>query len=199
VNLNESLTITENINVVGPGGTRVDLDDPVGSVVFVQDRFQTANHFYGGQIGAAYERRWGRVSLDARASVALGATHQVLEIDGFQTRFLPGQQPMTFRGGLLAAGPNIGTFTRDRFSVVPEVTVNLGYWVTPRLKAYVGYNFLFWSNVIRPGDQIDRVVDLTFVPNAPPVPFSGQFRPQPLFKQSDLWVTGVQFGAEWRW
>ena len=35
-----------------------------------------------------------------------------------------------------------------------EATVNLGYWLTPHVKAYVGYNCLFWSNVVRPGDQI---------------------------------------------
>jgi hypothetical protein len=107
--------------------------------------------------------------------------------------------PVTFRGGLLAAGPNLGTFTRDQFSVVPEVTVNLGFRVTPNLKAYVGYNFLYWSNVIRPGDQIDGVVDLSFVPNGPVVQPSGLNRPRPPFKQSDLWITGIQFGLEGRW
>jgi hypothetical protein len=65
---------------------------------------------------------------------------------------------------------------------------------------YAGYNFLYWNNVIRPGDQIDRTVDVTFVPNPPAgVPASGQNRPQPLFRQSDLWVNGIQFGAELRW
>jgi hypothetical protein len=199
VNLSESLSITENINVVGNGAGRVLISDPVGSVVVVQDRFGTDNHFNGGQIGGTYERRWGRLSFDARGSVALGVTHQELDISGFQTRTRPGQPPMTFRGGLLAAGPNLGTFSRNSFSVVPEVTLNAGVWLTPTVKIYAGYNFLFWSNVIRPGDQIDPVVDLTFVPNAPGVAPSGQNRPRPPFRQTDLWVTGVQFGLEWRW
>ena len=198
VNLSEELTITENINVVG-AGNGVLLNDPPGTVVVVKDRFATDNHFHGGQIGALYERRWGRVSLDARASVALGVTHQELDISGFQTRTRPGQPPVTFPGGLLAASSNLGSFTRNEFSVVPEVTLNAGYWVTPSFKVYVGYNFLFWSNVIRPGEQIDMVVDLTNVPNAPAVPPGAPNRPAPLFRQSDLWVTGVQFGAEWRW
>jgi hypothetical protein len=199
LNISESLAITENINVIGPGGTRVVPINPIGTAVVVQDRFATDNHFNGAQIGATYERRWGRVSLDARASVAVGATHQELNIDGFQEVTQPGLPPMLFRGGLLAAGPNLGSFTRDRFSVAPEATVNLGYWVLPRLKLYAGYNFLYWTNVIRPGDQIDHVVDLTFVPNSPAVAASGQLHPQPQFRQSNLWVTGVQFGLEWRW
>jgi hypothetical protein len=52
--------------------------------------------------------------------------------------------------------------------------------------------------VIRPGEQIDRVVDLSFVPNGPNVPQSTR-RPLPLFKQSDLWAHGLQFGLEARW
>src|SRR5262245_1726586 len=199
LNLRETLTITENIVVAGTGGTRLMIPDPIGTVVSVQDSFATRNYFHGGQLGVAYERQFGRWNLDTRASVALGATHQVLEINGAQQRQRPGMPVMNFRGGLLAAGPNLGRFTNDEFSVVPEFTFNLGYWVTPNIRVFACYNFLFWSIVIRPGDQIDRVVDLTFVPNAPPVAFSGQNRPRPLFKQTDLVVNGVQFGLELRW
>ena len=107
---------------------------------------------------------------------------------------------MTFRGGLLAAGPNIGQFTSNHFSVVPELSLNVGYFVTPNIRLYAGYNFLLWTNVIRPGDQIDHTVDLTFVPNSPTgAAFSGQYRPHPLFKQSDLVVNGIQFGLDVRW
>jgi hypothetical protein len=196
LSLDERLRITEYITA--EAGNPVD---PPGTRVIVQDQFETRNTFHGGQLGLAAERNWGRLSLDVRGSVALGNTHQDLNITGSQVRLRPGATtPMVFNGGLLAAGPNLGHFSRDRFSVVPEVGVNLGYWLTPNLKAYAGYNFLYWTNVIRPGDQIDRVVDLTFVPNPPVgVTPSGQLRPQPLFRQSDLWVQGVQFGVEWRW
>src|SRR6185503_19455136 len=130
-----------NITVVGTGGGRLFIADPVGTRVFVQDRFVTKNSFNGGQAGIVYERRMGRWDWDARASVALGATHQVLEIDGAQVRTPPGATPMTFRGGLLAAGPNLGRFTSDRFSIVPEFGINAGYWITPSIRAYAGYNF----------------------------------------------------------
>jgi hypothetical protein len=175
------------------------LTDPVGTRVVVRDRFETRNSFNGAQIGAAYERRFGRWDVDTRASIALGATHQTLEISGSQTRLFPNGTVMNFNGGLLAAGPNLGRFERDKFSVVPEFTLNVGYWVTPHVRVFAGYNFLMWTNVIRPGDQIDRVVDLTFVPNAPMAMPSGQPRPRPLFAQRDLVVNGVQLGLEWRW
>ncbi|MBA4186891.1 MAG: hypothetical protein C0467_02615 [Planctomycetaceae bacterium] len=199
VSMQESLTITENINVVGVGAG-LGLPDPVGTVVFVQDRFATNNYFNGVQLGGLYERNWGRVSLTGRASVALGATTQEIEISGVQVRTRPGMAPMVFNnGGLLAAGPNIGSFSRTAFSVVPELTVNVGYRVSPSVRVYTGYNLLYWSNVVRPGDQIDGVVDLTNVPNGPPATPSGLARPAVPFRQSDMWISGVQFGAEFRW
>jgi hypothetical protein len=197
LSLNEGLGITESIVAV-PGNP---FQAP-GTLSLVQDNFETRNRFNGGQLGAVAERQWGRFSVALRTSVALGVTHQELDITGAQLVMPPGQPATTFTGGLLAAGPNLGRFSRDRFGVVPEVGINFGYWLTPYLKAYAGYNFLYWSNVIRPGDQIDRVVDLTFVPNTPmmnPPTFSGQFRPQPLFRQTDFWAQGIQFGLETRW
>jgi hypothetical protein len=199
LNLRENLTITENITVIGSGGGRIALTDPIGTQVVVVDHFGTHNTFNGGQIGALYERSWGRWFLGARGSVALGDTHQILDISGFQLRERPGAAPMSFLGGLLAAGPNLGRFSSDRLSFVPELTLNLGYRITPNLRVYGGYNFLLWTNVIRPGDQIDRTVDLSFVPNAPAVAPSGQLRPHPLFTQRDLAINGIQFGAEFRW
>ena len=82
--------------------------------------------------------------------------------------------------------------------MVPELTLNVGYAVTSNASVYLGYNFLGWTNVIRPGDQIDRTVDLTFVPNAPLVTFAAN-RPVPTFRQTDLWVNGIQAGVELRW
>jgi len=195
LNLTERLTMTEFITANG-----AQAPDPVGTRVVVQDSFDARNRFHGGQLGYYWNRRAGRLDLDARFSVALGVTHQILTVDGFQQRTRPGEATQVFRGGLLAAGPNIGRFTDNQFSVVPEATFNLGYTLTPAVRVYAGYNFMYWNNVIRPGDQIDRVVDVTFVPNPPAgVVASGQFRPQPTFSQSDFWVQGVQLGVELRW
>jgi hypothetical protein len=196
LSLRENLTMGEQIAAL----QEITPPNVPGTVTFVQDQFHTKNRFHGGQIGGLLERKWGNVSLEVRGSVALGATIQDVTIDGFQLRALPGAAPERFVGGLLAAGPNIGTFSQSRFSVVPEIGVNLGYWLLPNVKAFVGYNMLYWSNVVRPGDQIDRVVNVSFVPNPPTnTPFSPVNRPQPTLKQSDVWANGIQFGFEFRW
>ena len=193
LNLEEDLAITEYIVA---GGRRAV--DPPGTQIVVRDSFATENSFHGGQLGYSTERRSGPFDVQLRGSVALGATHQELTVEGLQRRQRPGMT-MEFVGGLLAAGPNLGQFDRNRFSVVPEATVNVGYRPRDNVRLYVGGNFLYWSDVIRPGQQIDRVIDLTFVPNAPDVEFSGQFRPQANLRSSDYWLLGVQFGAELRW
>lgn len=195
LNLHERLRITEFITAGGP-----DAPDPADTQVVVGDAFETRNRFHGGQIGRWWAGSTGRLDLDVRATVALGVTTSQVTISGFQNRTRPGEPTQSFTGGLLAAGPNLGTFRRSGFSVVPEATVNVGYLITPTLRAYVGYNFLYWSGVMRPGDQIDRVVDVTFVPNPPPgVAPSGLNRPQPTFTRSDFWAQGVQLGLELRW
>jgi hypothetical protein len=133
--------------------------------------------------------------------IAIGVTHQTVSIDGNQRLGLPsGGPPLIFAGGLLATPSNIGSFEADRFSVVPELTLTAGCYLTGNLRAFVGYNALYWSNVVRPGRQIDRIIDLTTVPNSffpgdPTLPN----RPGVFFTQSDLWVHGINFGMEYRW
>jgi hypothetical protein len=194
LNLSEQLNIIEGI-VAGP-----QAPEPVGTRILVNDQFTTRDQFWGGQLGLRGERSWGRWFANIRGSVALGDTHQTLDIRGAQIIVRPGRPPQFFTGGLLAASTNIGRFSQDEFSIVPEIALNLGYAITPRWRIFAGYSGLFWSNVIRPGDQIDRVVDVTFVPNPPPgVTPSGQRRPTVLFQQSDLWVHGLNAGLEYRW
>jgi hypothetical protein len=198
INLDESLTITENVV-----GLPTAPPPFTNQLITVRDSFSTQNHFYGGNLGADARWYWGRWSVDARAQVALGDTVQLLDISGTQ-HFIPGVPMATgvtqnFTGGLLALPSNIGHFSHNAFSVVPEVGVNLGYQILPYLRGYIGYNFLYWSNVIRPGTSIDRVLDVTQIPNFPlspePAPLPGR-HPAPVFHEVGLWAQGLTFGLE---
>ena len=145
----------------------------------------------------------GQDLMKAFGDGTTGITHQELDIEGSQTRLVPGALPAVFNGGLLALNSNIGDRSRDVFSVVPEVGLTVGYQLTDHLKTFVGYNFLYWSNVIRPGDQIDTTIDVNRVPRfVPPgitVPDAGQIRPAVLFKETDFWAHGITAGFEYRW
>jgi hypothetical protein len=192
--LNEKLEIVENLTVL-PG-----VPTFAGSHVTVFDSFATRNQFYGGQVGASARLGAGRWTADLWTKFAMGDTHQVVNVVGNQVVTSPTGVVSNFTGGLLALNSNIGHFTRDQFAVVPEVGVNVGYQVTSRLRATLGYNFLYWSNVLRPGDQIDRVLDVTRIPNFPvsavPAP---QVRPVVPFKDTGFWAQGINVGLEWRY
>ncbi|MFO0881169.1 MAG: BBP7 family outer membrane beta-barrel protein [Gemmataceae bacterium] len=197
--LRESLTITEMIQ--NPATDPAPFN---GTMVTVQDRFATNNIFYGGQVGV--EGRWqrGRFTVDGRGKLAIGITKQQLEISGFQQFTPPTTNISPLPGGLYALDSNIGNYSRGRFSVVPEVGVTLGYFLTDYIRATAGYNFLYWSGVARPGEQIDRNIDETRIPNfrtqndiTPqkyPVP-----APAVTFPESDFWAHGLTFGLEFRY
>jgi hypothetical protein len=196
LNLEEGLHITENLtiqNAVPAAGLNV------GDQVVVTDRFDTRNEFYGGQVGVAAEWKYGRWFVDGTFKLALGDVHQVVDIHGSTTITSAGAAPRVTNAGLLALASNSGTFSRDQFAVAPELTLKVGYQVTERLRAYLGYNFLYLSSVVRPGDQIDRTLDVNQIPGNPSTPVPPPARPLVPFKTSDFWAQGLVFGLEWRY
>ena len=198
LDLSEALTLVEQITVIANNPNPFDIP---GTRVLVTDAFATQNQFYGGQVGANMEFRNGNWFAGLRGSIALGVTHETLSITGSQVHTQPGGAVQTFNGGLLALpGANIGQFSQDHLSFVPEVRLNVGYQITPYLRTFVGYNFLYWYSVIRPGTEIDRVIDATRIPNPPPglTPVFPP-RPMPLFNQVDFFAHGVNAGFELRW
>src|SRR5262249_44713421 len=72
VALDESLRITEDLQVLEPPGGRI----------LLADQFKTENRFYGGQIGVDSQFRYGRWVFDARTKLALGTMHEVVDIGG---------------------------------------------------------------------------------------------------------------------
>lgn len=190
--LNESLSMNENLAIVSSANPSL----PAGSTFQVHDRFGTSNLFNGGQIGLIGEYRIGRWSIDVRNGLALGGTQQFANVSGSTSSAGPGIFPTTNPGGLLALSSNIGPHTRSMVSFVEEVGVNLGYQFTNHIRGFVGYNFLFWSSVIRPGQQIDSVVNPNLIPGGPG---GGPNHPAFSFIGSNFWVQGINFGIDIRW
>ncbi len=171
----------------------------VGEGFLVDDSFMATNNFYGGQLGLAGSNRWARWYCDWRTVLALGATEKKITIAG-STTFLdpvPGGNPVTQPGGLLAQPSNIGTYTFSDFSIVPEVNVNFGYQFTPLIRGWVGYSFIYWSNVARSGDQIDFNVDARQLPTRAG-PGTGT-TPAFALHNNDFWTMGVSLGLQFRY
>ncbi len=201
LDLDEGLDVFQTSEVLGRGvsgfnGTPVI--DP--NRLTILDAFDARNQFYGGQVGARAQLRQGRASLDLTGKVALGATHQALDIGGNTTLTRPSGVTATVPGGLLALGTNSGRTERNEFAVVPEVEVRLAYQLTPALSAYVGYSFLYWSDVARPGDQVDHAVNRTQLPTSLGFgPLVGPARPALPFRETDFWAQGANFGLAYRY
>jgi hypothetical protein len=204
VELDEDLQVSEDFTT-SPTFGQIFPNAPefANSRFQVFDRFQTRNQFYGGQVGFDTELRRGKWSLDLSTKVALGFTHQVVNITGSEFVTFPGGRTQEFQGGLLALSSNIGHHARERFAVVPEAGLTVGYQLTEKLKLFAGYNFMFWSNVVRPGEQIDRQLDPRRIPNfckispaecprGPIVPP----RPEFAFRETTFWAQGLTAGLE---
>jgi hypothetical protein len=195
--LNEDLGITENLTTLATAPSPPFIP---GETITVFDGFGTRNNFYGGQIGARGEWYRGRWFVNVLGKVALGDTHQEVSVNGTTDFVDPGVAPVRQQGGLLALPTNIGVYSRDQFSVVPEIGFNIGRQLTDHLRLFAGYTLLYWTNVVRPGDQIDSGVNPTQLPTATgPSPLVGDARPAFAFHNTDLWAQGINLGAEFRW
>ncbi len=183
--LREGLLITETLAGITPPGN-----------FLLQDSFKTFNQFNGAEIGVQWLGRRGYWSLETLMRMSLGNSLQRLEIDG--STLINAAVPPGPQGGLLAQpGRNIGTYEQEEFAVMPELGATLGYQLTERLKLNVGYTFLYWSNLIRPGDQIDTTVNPDLL--SPAILTDTFLGPAFEIRETDYWVQGLNVGCEYRW
>jgi hypothetical protein len=199
--LEESLEIDQNTTVLenGNAGFGGNTLGP-GSNLTIIDRIGTRNDFYGGQIGVQTEVRLGEhffVYLVGKA--AFGTNHESIDNFGSTSQNLMGSPVTTLPGGVLVLRSNAGHFSNDEFAVVPEGGMNIGWQITHHVCLSVGYTFLYCSSVIRPGDQIDRVVNPGLVPASPSFgSVTGPPAPTVHFRQTDFWAYGVSAGLSIR-
>ncbi|OWK47140.1 BBP7 family outer membrane beta-barrel protein [Fimbriiglobus ruber] len=190
LNLRDDVTIYENLTA--QAGSNV----PAGTQFMITDHFKTTNQFNGPNVGLAYEKRWSHWYIGVRGSVAIGDTHTTTQINGSTTITPPGGVAQTYPGGLLTQPSNIGSYSSDRFSVVPEVGIRLGCQVTDHMRMFVGYNYLYWSGVARAGDQIDTRVNTNQI--APAQALNGAALPAYTPKTTGFGMNSISLGVEFR-
>jgi hypothetical protein len=176
------------------------LELPLGSVIRVRDAFESTSNFYGGQFGLAGRWSMGGFTLGTTAKVALGVTSEEVRINGSTVITPGGGTALTFPGGLLAQPTNSGRHRADRFSVVPELGVNLGYQITPNLRVFGGYSVIYWSSVARVGDQVDPTVNTSQATRLiAPATLTGPARPAFILRDSAYWAHGANVGVQVSW
>jgi hypothetical protein len=177
-----------------------------GNVTSLTDYFRTVDQFYGGQLGSRLAVQIHRFSLDITGKVALGATHQVVDIQGNIIQAGP-NAPVPpgvgiFPGGVFTQSSNIGKRSADQFAVLPSLELKCGFALNPRARIFAGYDLLYWSQVVRPGNQISSNVNLTqnavLDPNGQGK-LVGPAQPAPLFNRSEFWAQGINAGLEIRY
>jgi len=188
----------------GVGVNTVSVIDPTvpvtgGSILATGDSFRAHNRFYGGQIGFQSDYRWRRVFWNFVGKLGIGGMHENVNIQGATASITPAGAITAGPGGVLTQPTNIGQHNNSIFTVVPEIDLNIGYQVTPRLRAYIGYTFLYIDHLARIGDQIDFNVDRTqvqalsdFNPSAP------ARHPVAVINDNFMWAYGLNFGLDFR-
>lgn len=162
----------------------------------IRDDFDTTNSFHGADLGFVWEGYRGPWSLELIGRVGIGSTSQRATINGRTVTSTSGSS-FTDPGGILALESNIGSYSRNEFSVLPEVSTTLGYAISPRTRFLVGYTFIYWNDVMRAGDIIDTNVNTDLIP--PVQATNGQNSPQFAFTDTGFWAQGLSLGLEYRW
>lgn len=188
-NLEETLRIDEVVT----GGVKAGAF--MGRTARIRDFFATDNDFYGGQIGfKAVHFRRKRLQFETYTKVAFGGTNQNVRIQGVTVLNNP---TTVLPGGLLALPSNIGSDTHGNLAVIPEAGINVGVRVTERCLLNVGYTFVYWNGVSRPGQQIDPGLDPRLIPTSNAFGQPGALqRPYFLPQDNDFWMHGFSFGLE---
>lgn len=175
--------------------TRDDIGGFGGQNFTISDTFTTYNQFFGGQLGAEYRYTLGRFSVDLAGKVALGPNYQTIKIHG-QTVVVDtatSTRDVDESLGLFAQPSNVGNYRRTQLAVVWEAGGKLNFDITERLRFQVGYSFLMQNRTVRPGDQMDRVInrqDVLAPQTEPALPGP------PSFRQSYFYAHMLNLGLE---
>jgi hypothetical protein len=157
------------------------------------DQFLTRNWFYGVQVGGGLNYDYKRFHASALGKIALGQTQQNIAIAGSRTNTTNGVSSAPTDGFVYALPTNNGMHNQSAFSAIPELQCRLGYDVTKHIQLYAGYDYFYWTSVLRPGNAVDSVINTSQRNGQPLV---GAARPEAVMSPSGIWAQGMTFGVE---
>lgn len=187
--LADSLLISQSSTYTAPQGQII-----AGTQRDLFDRFEASNRFQGLVLGVDYTETVGILSLHARGTLGLGNNRTEVAIDGrtVNTVPVPGLPDDTaiFDGGLLAQTTNVGTHSRNRFVVMPEVFLGVSARFHYGWELKAGYRLIYWSDAAQSVNQVDRRVS-----QFPPEPPAGIGAPAVLMDSGGVLIHGLQAGV----
>ena len=187
LSMNESLIIREHL-VDLPG-----LGQP-GNVYSLTENFTARNHFYGCQVGAEYAYAFGPFSWQVVGKLGAGPTQEILEISGATRIDQPdGTVVQSTNRALLVQPSNAGTHKKTVFTVIPEISFNGFYALNDHIRVGAGYDFIWWSQVLRPANEIDRGINIQALQ---PFDQVGPARPAVLMHETNFWMQGLNVTLE---
>jgi Putative beta barrel porin-7 (BBP7) len=156
------------------------------------DSFTTRNRFFGPQVGA--DLNWSRsgFTFDVAFKLAVGAMMEQATIQGSTTAVLPSGSVFERQGGFLALSTNSGTHDRTKLAFMRDTSFSVSYSLTENIALHIGYDILWVSNVVRPGEQASLNINPTLLPFSamPTLPLQPGFR----FNEETFWMHGFTVG-----
>jgi hypothetical protein len=188
--LSEGVEIYEDLTAIDPQGPLL-----LGTRLELQDVFTSESRFQGVELGLAAEAAGTQYFISGECRVALGQSQHRLEIDGSTLVSVPGQSVIGFPGGLLAPGEH-WEFTDQEFAVVPQAEVRVGRRFSDRIRLSVGYSLLYWSQVVRAGENISTTINSNQLPLYGGTPMAANAMS---LQSSSFWAQGLSFRFEWQY
>jgi hypothetical protein len=165
----------------------------------VTDTINTSNRFNGFDIGLRGQWFCDCWMFKATAKVAFGATDQSTNLTGLTQSLSPADEPTRIGAGFLVRPSNQGGVSTEQFTVVPECDLAVGFMPCGWMRVTLGYSFLYWSSVVRTGNQVDLNINRLEVPSLVPVTgFQTTAPGQMRLHCSDFWAHGLNVGLEFR-
>jgi hypothetical protein len=166
--------------------------------VYTTDTIRTHNDFYGANIGFKGDIGYGNWFLELTGKFAAGWMRQWVDLYGYSTLLASSGLASTQPGGLFNIAQDLGRHHKDRFAILPEGGITLGYQVCSWLRINAGYTYIYTNSVIRPSSSLSPFVNPTLVPVSPN--FNGaapaQFLPRDTVKDTDFHLQGFTAGIQ---
>jgi hypothetical protein len=175
--------------------TAVSTDTTLGVTNTYNDSFQASNMFYGGQLGVRADFTYWGFSLSGSLKAAFGINNETVSVNGSTIQNGPGGTS-TYAGGIFTQPSNIGSQHQTNYSFVPQINLKIGYDLTPNVRVFAGYDFLYWTNVVRATNQMDGTINPS---QAYGGTLTGTPSPAPIFNQSNYYAQGFSAGVLFRY